>query len=111
MIKIYNFQVGQADCILVHFEEHIDEIEPNDVTEKRYFNLLIDGAYKKDKIHKKLCDELDKESIQGSVVTHVDEDHISGIIGLVEKKKKMIENAFLLFNKYDESLIIILTKS
>lgn len=107
MIKIYNFQVGQADCILVHFEENIDEIEPNDdvETEKRYFNLLIDGAYKKDKIHKKLCDELDKESIQGIVVTHVDEDHISGIIGLVEKKKKMIENAFLLFNKYDESLI------
>lgn len=30
MIKIYNFQVGQADCILVHFEENIDEIEPND---------------------------------------------------------------------------------
>ena len=52
MIKIYNFQVGQADCILVHFEENIDEIEPNDVTEKRYFNLLIDGAYKKDKITK-----------------------------------------------------------
>lgn len=107
MIQINNFEVGQADCILIHFEKSVEmsDLGGNVLIEKKYFNLLIDGAYKKSKIENKLNETLGEEQIQGIVVTHIDEDHISGILGLVEKQMNKIENAFLLFNKYDESLI------
>lgn len=100
MIKIFNFDVGQADCILLHFEKGSKE---NDTYQ--YFNLLIDGGYQKNNIASNLNDALGDEKIQGVVVTHVDRDHISGILRLVSDSMDKINDAFLLFNKYDESLI------
>lgn len=100
MIKITNFDVGQADCILIHFEKGNKE---NDTY--RYFNILIDGGYKNSGIALKLKESLGDETIQGIVVTHVDRDHISGILGMLSDKMELMKDAFLLFNKYDESLI------
>lgn len=94
MIKITNFDVGQADCFLLHFEK-----------EKKYFNLLIDGAFEKNKIDKLLEEKLDGKKIQGIVVTHIDSDHISGILGIARRKFDAINNAFFIFNKFDENLI------
>lgn len=94
MINIINFDVGQADCFLLHFENN-----------KKYFNLLIDGAYQKNKIETMLEEYLSGQKIQGIVVTHIDRDHISGIKGIVRKHPEYIKNAFFLFNKYDETLI------
>ena len=94
MIRIINFDVGQADCFLLHFEN-----------DKKYFNLLIDGAYQKNEIVKILEKYLSGQKIQGIVVTHVDRDHISGIKEIVRKRPQYIKDAFFLFNKYDESLI------
>lgn len=98
MITVTSFEVGQADCILVHMEKEIN-------TQKLYFNLLIDGAYKKDQIDTKVKKMLGKECIQGIVITHVDQDHISGILNLVKGMNDKIKNAFVLFNKYDENMI------
>lgn len=98
MIKVTSFDVGQADCILVHMDKELNG-------KRRYFNLLIDGAYKKNQIGKKLKESLGKECIQGIVVTHVDQDHISGILDIVKGMNEKIRNAFVLFNKYDENMI------
>ncbi len=100
MIKITNFDVGQADCILIHFEK--GEKGKNNY---QYFNLLVDGGYKSSDIASKLWTCLEDETIQGIVVTHVDRDHISGILGMVSDRMEKIKDAFLLFNKYDENLI------
>lgn len=100
MIKIINFDVGQADCILVHFEKGNKENNTY-----QYFNLLVDGGYKNNNIELKLKNCLGGEKIQGIVVTHVDRDHISGISGMVSDNMEEIQDAFLLFNKYDENLI------
>ena len=94
MINMTNFDVGQADCFLIHFEK-----------ENKYFNLLIDGAFEKNKIDILLKEKLDGEKIQGIVVTHIDSDHISGILGIVRRKFDAINNAFFIFNKFDENLI------
>lgn len=42
---------------------------------------------------------------RGLFVTHVDRDHISGILDLVKGMNDKIRNAFVLFNKYDENMI------
>jgi ribonuclease BN (tRNA processing enzyme) len=96
MFKVVNFCAGQADSILVHMEDK----------NGKYFNLLVDGAYAKTKIQTRLGWLEEKEQdIQGIVVTHVDNDHISGISDLVRNKESKIKNAFLLFNNYDENLV------
>lgn len=94
MITINNINVKQADCILVQFEK-----------EGKYFNLLVDGAYKKDDVSITLNEILGDQNIQGVVVSHLDADHISGVLNLVETKYSKIKDAFLLFNKFDSDLI------
>lgn len=94
MITINNIDVKQADCILVQFEK-----------ESKYFNLLVDGAYKKDSVDITLDKILEGQHIHGVVLSHLDADHISGVRNLVEMKYSKIKDAFLLFNKFDSNLI------
>lgn len=101
MIKIKNFDVGKADSILLHFERKDQNLD-----EKKYFNLLIDGGHAKDEIREKLEEVLGEEKLHGIVVTHIDRDHISGVLDLVSRKNKLdFSNTFVLFNKYDETMI------
>ena len=102
MIKVINFYAGEADCILVHFEETNADRQGN---KPRFFNLLVDGGCEMDVIGGELDNRLGEEKIQGVVVTHLDHDHLGGISDLASKKSAIIEDAFLLFNKYDDSLI------
>lgn len=105
MIKIINFDVGQADCILVHFEETILKEKAEQGETALHFNLLVDGGFKKNKIREKLDECLGKQEIQGVVVTHLDQDHIAGILDLISGNYNKVKDAFLLFNKYDDTLV------
>lgn len=96
MITINNIDVKQADCILVQFDNE---------EKGKYFNLLVDGAYKKDKVDSTLEKILKDQDIQGVVLSHLDADDISGVLNLVEMENSKIKEAFLLFNKFDSDLI------
>lgn len=93
-MEIKSFAIQQADCFLIKIEES-----------KKYFNLLVDCG--KTGLQDAIKDELGDKILDGVVVTHVDTDHISGIIDLLEKNQNNIitNKTFFLYNKYDESLI------
>jgi len=93
-VEIKSFAIQQADCFLIKIEES-----------GKYFNLLVDCG--KTGLQDAIKDELGDKVLNGVVVTHVDADHISGIIDLLEKNQNNIinDNTFFLYNKYDESLI------
>lgn len=93
-VEIKSFAIQQADCFLIKIEES-----------EKYFNLLVDCGKKG--LQGAINDELGDKVLNGVVVTHVDSDHISGIIDLLEKNQNNIINdkTFFLYNKYDESLI------
>lgn len=93
-VEIKSFAIQQADCFLIKIEES-----------EKYFNLLVDCG--KTGLQDAIKDELGDKVLNGIVVTHVDDDHISGIIDLLEKNQNNIINnkTFFLYNKYDESLI------
>lgn len=93
-VEIKSFAIQQADCFLIKIEQG-----------EKYFNLLVDCG--KTGLLDAIKVELGDKVLNGVVVTHVDSDHISGIIELLEKQQIKIINkkTFFLYNKYDESLI------
>lgn len=100
---------------LGHGESNIIMLQDGDKT----FNILIDGGSERksktsDKTEvssKKIVDEIKKYDIElnGIIVTHVDDDHIGGIINILGKYYKDIKYNlkifFVLFNNYDEHRI------
>lgn len=92
VIKTYN--VGKADCILIDVDG---------------FLLLVDGGYAgtmSDIIKSNDLDDLD-----GIILTHIDSDHISGILKLIESDsfRKSLDKKndfFVVFNGYVDSSTI-----
>lgn len=93
-VEIKSFAIQQADCFLIKIEES-----------GKYFNLLVDCG--KAGLQDAIKDELGDKVLNGVVITHVDADHISGILDLLQINQNNIINnkTFFLYNKYDESLI------
>lgn len=94
-IKIKSFDIERADCFLIT------------VTDGKglFFNLLVDCGRMgmADRIKKALSGQ----KLNGIVVTHVDDDHIEGVVDLVEhyNANTFLKDAFIIYNKYDESLV------
>ena len=91
-IVVKSFDIGQGDFFLIKVSG----------AKGKYFNLMVDCG-KKDKLEQ-LEIALGGQSLNGIVVTHVDNDHIVGVIDLVENYD-FLNNAFIIYNKYDETLI------
>lgn len=93
-ITIKSFDIGRADCFLIKIEE-----------QGKYFNLLVDCGKKG--LYSEIESELGNRRLNGIVATHVDDDHIIGLIELLKNVKQDIvsSNTFIIYNKYDESLI------
>lgn len=94
-IVVKSFDVGQGDFFL---------IKVSDATGK-YFNLMVDCG--KTNVLEDLKDALNGQRLNGIVVTHVDNDHIVGVIDLLENCETydFLNNVFIIYNKYDETLI------
>lgn len=93
MIEVLSLSQGKEDCYLIKLEK-----------DNKSFNLLVDCG----KVG--LVDEVKKnlgiEKLNGIVVTHIDKDHIVGVTKLIKDlEKNNFNNTFIIFNKYDESLI------
>jgi len=106
-IKIEFLQAGQGDCILISVDNYrlnilIDGGQKNTYNEKSIFNL-------KDKIKKDIRDN--KKELNLVVMTHYDNDHIGGIINLLEDEEKNIKKGKntiikkLWFNTFNKVII------
>lgn len=104
MVNIFNIYVGQGDCILLQFIKE-------DILNKekcKYLNILVDGGFAGKNGYKeveKALETLNEEFLNGVVATHVDSDHIAGILKLIDYSKLICKKTFVLFNKYDETII------
>lgn len=93
MIKIISLSVAKEDCFLIKI---------NDAGKS--FNLLVDCG--KESLVSKVKQELGNDNLHGIIITHIDSDHIVGITNLIKNfTKDCYKNIFIIFNKYDESLI------
>lgn len=92
--KIIYFETGNGDSSIVQLYDDNSE---------EYTNVLFDIG----KNNSSILNEINKIIIHGIVITHVDEDHIYGIIQLLknEEFKKKNDLQFIVFNEYNESLI------
>lgn len=96
--EVIYFNTGSGDCSIVSI--YLDGKD----NETREINILFDMGYKNDKIIEAI--EKEKIFIHGIVVTHVDQDHIIGIIKLLESKNSILDKlSFIVFNSFDSSLI------
>ena len=92
VIKTYN--VGKADCILIDVDD---------------FLLLVDGGYAG--TMSDIIKSNDLKKLNGIILTHIDSDHISGILKLIESDS-FRENLdkkndfFVVFNGYVDSSTI-----
>ncbi|MBU3175183.1 MBL fold metallo-hydrolase [Clostridium estertheticum] len=106
MFKIYNIYVGQGDCFLIVMEEEPNMVDKDEEEKaKKYFTILVDGGFAKYHIYKKVKEILAGKDLNVIVVTHVDQDHISGIKQFINKKDLNLEKTVILFNKFDKEVI------
>lgn len=94
-IIVKSFDIGQGDFFLIKASNSAG----------KYFNLMVDCGNKSKS--KELPKALHGQRLNGIVVTHVDDDHIIGVIDLLEnyKCRNFLNAVFIIYNKYDESLI------
>lgn len=94
-IVVKSFDVGQGDFFLIKVSNSTG----------KYFNLMVDCG-KKGRSGE-LKEALNGQRLNGIVVTHVDDDHIIGVIDLIENYEchDLLKDVFIIFNKYDETLI------
>ena len=94
-IKIHMFPARNGDCILV---------------ETPFRNILIDGGYA-DTYHNSLkpylLSRLDSYVLDLVIVTHIDQDHIVGIIALLENEDfiRCSGIKFIVFNRFNRALV------
>ena len=91
------FGKGRGDCFLLKLSNNISKI-----------NILIDGYYKFNKLEENLYINNDLlgnqlnsiDYIDYIVITHIDSDHVKGIIDLLKDSqyKSKIENASIIYN-------------
>ena len=86
VIKTYN--VGKADCFLIKLDD---------------FLLLVDGGY--ENTMSDIIKNNDLADLDGIILTHIDRDHIAGILRLIEddsfaKNLSRKDNFFVVFNEY-----------
>ena len=108
-IKVHALDVGHGDAVIISLKN-----------EKCVRNILIDGGKATrgpNKINEKLKEV---KSLDGIIVTHVDNDHIGGVLNFIKdindtkdklkKREKLffleeVKEFFVIFNKFDDNLI------
>ena len=69
MLEVFVYNAGKGDCIRIHYAET--------------HNIIIDsGVMRFSPNFKRICDSViqDRETLDALILTHVDTDHIGGIL-------------------------------
>jgi metallo-beta-lactamase superfamily len=87
-IVIRTYNVGKADCFLIDLDGLL---------------ILVDGGYAG--TMSDIIKSNDLHDLDGIILTHIDSDHISGILKLIEddlfiKRLSKKDNFFIVFNEY-----------
>ncbi len=87
-IVIRTYNVGKADCFLIDLDG---------------LQILVDGGYAD--TMSDIIKSNDLHDLDGIILTHIDSDHISGILKLIEddlfiKRLSKKDNFFIVFNEY-----------
>lgn len=94
MIEIQNLSSGQEDFFFIKIEE-------------KGINILVDGGKsgtRSNQILKDLSEK--KQRIDYIVLTHIDRDHIQGLLKILKSEYKDIcEDAIIVYNKFTEGII------
>lgn len=89
MIKITNMSEGQEDMFFIIVKDTI--------------KILIDGGNNSKRCKEKLDDiNINIDEIDYIILTHTDQDHINGLLGLL---KNRCENTVIVYNKFINGLI------
>lgn len=76
-ITLHFENVGIGDCILIHIENDIDK-----------YNILIDCGNYNDEV-KQLFDKYKISILDSLIITHIDNDHILGLIDLLNENRNI----------------------
>lgn len=120
MIRIYNFSQGQEDAFLIEIHKKNNE-ETQEIDEEEQENniirILVDGgngwgkSENSKSFHEiinycKATEVSEVKKIDYVCVTHIDQDHIRGVIQLMKKyKNEYFNNTILIYNKFIKGLI------
>ena len=93
MIIIYNLSKGQEDMFLINIKNEI--------------NILVDSGNSQKKCEEKLqgIDLNENNKLDYIILTHIDQDHIKGLLGLLKDRKDICENTVMVYNKFINGLI------
>jgi len=105
IMHLHTLDVGHGDAIIISLKSNVCAR-----------NILVDGGKGNIGMNAILEKLFELKRLDGIIVTHVDDDHIGGIINFIKymndvvKKEKpnFLENIhefFVIFNKFDESVI------
>ncbi|MBU5477590.1 hypothetical protein KQI69_00025 [Eubacterium sp. MSJ-13] len=98
MFKIYSIGSGLGDCFFIEIGEQTMPIR-----------ILVDGrdGTQTDEIITRLeeIEKSDDKKIDIMIVTHIDQDHIKGIIELMKKRPEMFEQTIVIYNYVTKDVI------
>lgn len=94
MITFYNWAEGQEDIFLISVGED----------KKTNTNILIDGG-NKNNVPLEMIEKEEIEKIDCVVLTHIDQDHIRGLINIFKVNKKIFESTVIVYNKFINGVI------
>lgn len=94
MIKIVNLSEGQEDFFLLQIIRETGS----------KVNILIDGGKSEKKCRDKLK-EYEFEKLDYIILTHIDSDHIHGLMGLFDKHDDKYKDTVIVYNKFINGMV------
>lgn len=94
MIRITNLSEGQEDCFLLQ------------VCKKNSLkvNILVDGGRSKIRCMNML-ERCEFDQLDYAILTHIDSDHIQGLIGIFESSSEKYRDTIIVYNKFINGMI------
>lgn len=93
-MKIYDFSEGNEDCFLIQIKKDDSNV----------INMVVDGGNKSNILIEALKENrIDK--VDYIVLTHIDQDHLKGLIKALEEQPQKFKDTIIIYNKFTNGII------